>query len=75
MYSNIGNLYSDLDYYEKALVYHDKAIENARKINSKNDLAVSLLNKSMSLLELKRYGDAEKVLKESLLLSKEVQNK
>jgi two-component system, NarL family, sensor kinase len=74
MYSNIGNLYSDLDQFEKALIYSDKAIEDAKKTKSKNDLAVSLLNKSMPLLELKRFNEAEKVLQESLLLSKEVQN-
>jgi two-component system, NarL family, sensor kinase len=74
MYSNIGNLYCSLDQYEKALIYHDMAIEDAKKTKSKNDLAVSLLNKSMPLLELKRFNEAEKVLQESLVLSKEVQN-
>ncbi len=74
MYSNIGVLYSDLDQYKKSIEYHDKAIANAKKSNSKNDLAVALSNKSLPLLYLKRYIEAEKVLLKSLQISKEIGN-
>ena len=74
MYSNIGNLYSDLDQFEKAIFYHDKAIKIANNTNSKNELAIALLNKSNPLTELKRFDEVEKVLLKSLQLSKEIGN-
>ncbi len=74
MYSNIGSLYNDLDQYEKAIFYHDKAIKIANNTNSKNELAIALLNKSNPLTELKRFDEVEKVLLKSLQLSKEVGN-
>ena len=74
MYSNIGSLYTDLDQNEKALVYSNKSIESARKTNSKNEIAVALVNKSAPLIRLKRYNEAEKILLECLQLSKEIGN-
>jgi two-component system, NarL family, sensor kinase len=74
MYSNIGSLYTDLDQNEKALVYSNKSIESARKTNSKNEIAVALVNKSAPLIRLKRYNEAEKILLECLQISKEIGN-
>ena len=72
--SNIGNLYKDINQFEKSIQYHNKAIKIAKKNNLKNDLAIALCNKSNPLIELKKYSEAEKVLLESLKLSKEVKN-
>lgn len=62
---NLGNVYSDINEYNKAIECYDKALD----LNPIKGKATIFFNKGNSYLDLEMYNDAEKCYKESLKIN------
>ncbi len=63
---NIGAAYSNLKLYDSAIIYHEKAINIARKIKDTDDIYAGYEKLSFALIGKKEYNKAEKYLKTAL---------
>ncbi|MCC7232827.1 MAG: tetratricopeptide repeat protein [Bacteroidia bacterium] len=71
-YSNIGGAYAELQKPDSAYYYHFRALQINSQLQSKRGVALSKINMGIVLLHQKRYAGAEKVLKESAEISREL---
>ncbi|MBD3639052.1 MAG: SpoIIE family protein phosphatase [Crocinitomicaceae bacterium] len=65
MYSLISSAYGNMDMVDSSLYYQEKGVELYRKNGEISHLAASLSHISDILIDLKRYTEAEKYLKEA----------
>lgn len=70
--TKIGLLYTELKNYESSLIYFNKGLDIARKMNRKQDIISSLLNVSNSYNELEKYNESIPFLTEAEALAKDL---
>ena len=73
--NNIGLIYQEMGFYEKALGYHKKAL-TIRKANPnlQNVVAHSLNNMGICYRNLQRYPESEKAYREAMVMNKKHDN-
>ena len=70
-YNNIGLIYQDMELYDKAIPYHEKALKIRIKKNFAQGMAASYNNLGICFTKAKKYKQAEKSLKKGMLKAKE----
>jgi len=68
-YGNLSRLYFEIDSFEKSLLYGKKGVETGRRYNNLKGLLVSLNNTAISLVEVGKISEGEKLFKELLTLA------
>lgn len=72
IYNNTGTANRLKGEYGKALTFHNKALENDRKLGNRKDEALSLNNLGNVYLKQSRYVDAVKVYQQSLEIRQDI---
>ncbi len=70
-YNVLGNLFKSTNDFEKALTYHNKAVDNSILLNDSLLLAKFLNNRGITYMEMEFYDEALKDLKQSLLIKQD----
>lgn len=68
--NRLGLLYQERGYYDKAIEYHERDAELARRLHDQEGLSLALRNIAFSLRMLRRFHQALTKLKESLNAAK-----
>jgi AraC-like DNA-binding protein len=68
--TNIGLLYAQLDSLDKALLFQNNALKNARKVGSERLLSGILIDIGETYLSAKKYASAIRYTKEGLKIAK-----
>lgn len=74
-HANLGSVYFNLNQYDSALIYSQKAANELEAINNKQFLAAAICNVGMALHKLKRLDEATKSLLRAEQLYIEYDNK
>jgi serine phosphatase RsbU (regulator of sigma subunit) len=72
IYSNLGMLYADIGEYEKALQCFEKVLAYRKGGADKVSVISALINTSVILNNLKRFEESARLLEESLVLAREL---
>ena len=72
--SNIGMIYSDMEQYEKSLIYFEKALEIEKDADDKKQIVASINNITLVLSYMGKYNEAVLKLQESLELAHGLNN-
>lgn len=75
MYHNVALGYQSLDMLDSAYYYFNLSIDYERRTGAKSSLSLGLSNLATLLLEMKKFGEAKKLLVEAESLAKETQVK
>jgi two-component system NarL family sensor kinase len=67
-------LYNQMVQYEKAIVFGEKAVQQARDLKANGFLGQALINLSLSYIQTKQTEKAKSVLTEALAISKQLEN-
>lgn len=73
--NNIGLVYQDMQLYEKAIPYHQKALQIRLEKNNVQGQSSSYLNLGLCFENLEKYKEAQKSFEKALEKSKEVNDK
>ncbi|MFA5647010.1 MAG: tetratricopeptide repeat protein [Bacteroidales bacterium] len=71
LYTNIGIIYIDEEDYTQSIESFDKALEAAKKMKRKPDIAAALINIANAQGQSQQYSKAAKNLEEALILARE----
>ncbi len=74
IYNNLGNVYADIEQYEKALQHYESYLAIATEKNDKNNMVNGLSNIGQVYLELKRPSEALTFFNKALAYAKEEVN-
>lgn len=74
IYSNLGNIYADLESYDKALSNYNAYLSITKKLNNKNEEIIALVNIGTVQIEIEDFDNGIMNLERALILAKEEKN-